>query len=94
MHINVLELLAIELALQSFEKEVIDKHVQLAYDKSCAVSYLKHMDGSHSQACNEIAQRIWIWCQKRNVHLTITYLPGKLDAEADEQSRKFNDQTE
>ena len=31
---------------------------------------------------------------KRNVHLTITYLPGKLNAEADEQSRKFNCQKE
>ena len=29
-----------------------------------------------------------------NVHLSITYLPGKLNAEADEQSKKFNEQTE
>ena len=49
---------------------------------------------NHSQACSETAQRIWIWFQERKVHLTITYLPGKLTAEADEQSRKFSDQTE
>lgn len=67
---------------------------KLVFDNTCAVSYIKHMGRSHSQACNEIAQKIWIWCQERNVHLTITYLPGKLNTDADEQLRKFNEQTE
>ena len=44
----------------------------------------------HSQACSEIGfgaqNEIYTWL--------ITYLPGKLNAEADEQSRKFSDQTE
>jgi len=94
LHINVLELLAIENGLKSFEDEIAGKHVKVMTDNTCAVSYIKDMGGSKSVECNEVANRIWKWCKQRNVWLTVTYIPGKLNSEADEMSRKFNDRTE
>ena len=44
--------------------------------------------------CNEIAKRIWLWCIRRKIFLSITFLPGILNSEADEKSRIFNDRTE
>ena len=75
MHINARELLAIELRLHSFEKDVIAKHVKLTCNNICAVACIKHIGGFESKVCDELAQRILIWCQERYVHLTITYIP-------------------
>ena len=59
LHIsNVLELLAVEYGLKSVHKEVCGQHVKVLSDNTCAVSYLKHMGGSHSDACNSVAKRV------------------------------------
>lgn len=94
LHINALELKAIENALKSFEHEVTGKHVKILTDNTCSVSYIRDMGGSRSIVCNIIAKRIWQWCINRNIWLSITYLPGILNVTADEKSRQFNDRTE
>lgn len=94
LHINVLELKAIELALKSFAKQVINKHVKVLSDNTTTVQYLRHMGGSGSASCDEVAHRIWIWCKENGVWLTVAHIPGKLNSEADQKSRKFNDRTE
>ena len=94
LHINVLELLAIEYGLKSFKDEVKGKHVKVLTDNTCAVAYIKNMGGSHSEQCNSVARKIWIWCKENNVWLTVAHIPGILNKEADLKSRKFNDDTE
>lgn len=93
-HINVLELLAIEFALKSFQEKVKNKHVKILTDNVCAVAYVRNMGGSHSQECNEVAKRIWQWCKLNDVWITIAHIPGKLNVQADTLSRKFHDNTE
>ena len=93
LHINILELKAIENALQSFEDKITGKHVKIFSDNSVAVCYIREMGGK-TLDCNEIAKRIWLWCISRNIFLSITFLPGILNSEADEKSRIFNDRTE
>lgn len=93
-HINVLELIAIEYAMKSFEKVISGKHVKVLTDNTCAVTYIKNMGGSHSTNCNTVANRIWKWCQDKNVWITIAHIPGKCNGQADQKSRKFNDNTE
>ena len=39
---NVLELLAIEYAIKSFQKEASGKHVKILTDNTCARSYIKY----------------------------------------------------
>ena len=94
MHINALELLAIEFGLKSFAKLVQNKHVKILCDNTCAVTYIRNMGGSHSDICNDIAHRIWVWCQTYQIDITITHIAGVKNIKADEQSRKFNDATE
>ena len=93
-HINVLELVAIEYGLKSFEEETTGKHVRVLTDNTCAMTYITNMGGSKSDECNIVANRIWQWCKTRNIWLSATHIPGKLNIEADRQSRLFNDRTE
>lgn len=93
-HINVQELMAVELGLKSFKQKISGKHVRVRTDNTCALSYLKNMGGSHSLDMNEIAKRIWLWCKRHNVWLTVEHIPGKLNTKADFKSRVFNDRTE
>ena len=93
-HINVLELLAVEYGLKSFESMLQGKHVKVLSDNTCTVAYLKHMGGSHSPECNAVAKRIWLWVKNRDIWLTVSHIPGKENDEADMKSRQFNDRTE
>ena len=93
-HINVLELLAVEYGLKSFQSVLYGKHVKVLSDNQCAVTYLKNMGGSHSQVCNAVANWVWKWCKKNKVWLTVSYIPGKQNIQADLWSRKFKDDTE
>ena len=94
MHINALELLAIQFALKSFLKVIANKQVHILCDNTCAVTYIRNKGGSKSEVCNDIAHSIWVWCQSNDIDLTISHLPGAKNVQADEKSRKFNDATE
>ncbi len=52
------------------------------------------MEGTHSKVCNDIDRQIILWCKARNVWLSTSHIPGKLNMEADQASREFNDDTE
>ena len=41
-----------------------------------------------------IARDIWFWCLERKIHLSVAHAPGVDNTEADEESRKVNDDTE
>lgn len=94
MHINALELKAIENGLKSFEDVLTGKHVKIFTDNTCALSFIRDMGGSKSVVCNDIANRIWKWCIARNIDITISFIAGKINFEADRASRVFNDRTE
>ena len=41
-----------------------------------------------------VAKEIWIFCEKRNIYVVATHIPGVLNVEADKLSREFNEYTE
>ena len=94
LHINTLELKAIYLGLQALCSTKSDIHIKVLSDNQTAVAYIKNMGGTHSDPCNDIARQIILWCKDRNVWLSISHIPGKLNTEADQASREFNDDTE
>ena len=94
LHINVLEMLAIEYALKAFENQICSKHVKIQSDNQCAVSYIRNMGGSKSMICNDISFNIWSWCRARNIWITITHIAGVQNRKADLESRRFLDRTE
>jgi len=93
-HINVLEIRAIYLGLKALCRHLKNTHIQVFSDNTTAVAYVKHMGGSHSEQCNDEAREIWLWCIENNIWLTIAHIPGRLNIEADAESRIFSDQTE
>jgi len=93
-HINILELLAIKKGIQSFCQKEKDSHIKVMSDNATAISYIKNMGGTKSTLCNKVAKDIWLWCKSRNIWITIAFVPGKHNIEADKASRKFKENTE
>lgn len=93
-HINILELIAIKKGVKSFCQTERDLHIKVMSDNATAVSYIKNLGGTKSVLCNKIAKDIWLWCKARNIWITIAFIPGKLNTEADKASRKFKENTE
>ena len=95
-HINVLEMLAIFYALKAFDRQtkLDDKHIRISCDNTTAVAYLNNMGGSKSPACNKVAKDIWFWCMSRNIWISVVHLAGRLNTDADRESRHFNDDIE
>ena len=92
--INYLELLAAFYGLQSFCANKSNIHVRLKIDNTTAVAYINHMGGSKSFRCNFLVKQMWEWCITRNIWISAAHIPGRDNTIADQQSRKFNDQTE
>ena len=94
-HINVLELKAAFLGLQSFRNILKNRHVLIQMDNTTSVAFVRNMGVTHSSKCNSIAINIWEWCQQNNIWLSATHVPGIENIEADRESRNFvNNNTE
>ena len=93
-HINYLEMLAVILALQSFEKDVAGKHVKILVDNMTTVNILNNMGTSHSRDLNNLSFCIWQWCIDRNIWVTVAHIPGKTNIVADRESRAKQYSTE
>ena len=88
LHINVKEMIAILFALKTFSKNLENKHICVYCDNTTAIGIINKMGSCKSTTCNNICQEIWSVCQTYNIWLTCTYIPGKENIEADEESRK------
>ena len=87
-HINTRELLAVYYALLSFKKYCENKHVRILCDNMAAVSMISKMGTSKNIKCNEITRSLWSFCEKNNIWVTATYIPGTSNVVADTESRK------
>ena len=92
-HINILELKACQFALKAFCKNSNNIHVQVFMDNTTSCSYITKF-GGRSEELNTIARDIWFWCLERTIHLSVAHVPGVDNNEADQESRKVNDDTE
>ena len=92
-HINQKELLAVLYSLQNLCLNVHDTTVKILTDNTTTLSYINNMGGKFS-GCNEIARKIWMWASQRRIWLVCSYIPGKLNVEADRLSRVLNETTE
>lgn len=94
MHINVLELKAILFGLQSLCDKLHNTHLKILSDNTTAVQCINNMGSCKSVECDQITKTIWDWGINRNVWLTSAHIPGRLNREADEESRKTELRTE
>lgn len=93
LHINALEMKAILFGLKSLV-HYHDFHLQILSDNTTAVHIVNKMGSSHSETCNSIAYDIWEFAISKNIWISASHIPGKLNVEADEESRKHETQTE
>ena len=63
-------------------------------DSSATIAHIKNKGSIKSKKCNEIAKEICLWCFKNNSFISAARIPGKHNIEADEFSRKINNNTE
>lgn len=94
-HINILELKAIQIAILTFSKwfpEVKAIHIQT--DNIVALSYLIKMGGTKNQDLTLLSKEIWEYLMREGITITAEHLPGKLNIEADTQSRSVRDSSE
>lgn len=89
-HINYLEILAAWFTLKCFSTRLQKKHVRMLIDNTTAVSCINNMGTSHSEPCNEVTNKMWIWCMKHEIWISAAHIPGKMNVVADFESRQVN----
>ena len=70
------------------------KHVRVVSDSSIAIACINNKGGIKSKKRNKIAKETWLWYFKNNSFISAAHIPGKHNAEVDQFSRTFNDNTE
>ena len=93
-HINILELLAVKLAIQTFTKYRDVKAIHLQVDNIVALTYLMKMGGTQNLKMVELAKEIWEYLLKWGITITAEYLPSELNLTADWESRNILDSSE
>lgn len=93
LHINILELKAVENALQTFVKKS-NSVILLRVDNTTAISYINKYGGCRNRELHKIAKRIWQWCEARNVMIKASYISSKDNFVADRESRIKDYQTD
>jgi hypothetical protein len=84
----VLELKAIVPGVESLVA-LKGKQIDVCTDNLSALAYVKKLDGTRSEHCNDYARQIWQWAEDRDIWINIAYIPGKQNSPADEMSRTF-----
>ena len=87
LHINVLELMAVSLALQSFKDQCQNQTVLVATDNSTVVAYINKQGGTHSAEMCALLWKIITWCHHYQITLKARHIPWCLNGMADLLSR-------
>ena len=82
-HINALELLARNLAIQTFSKTLKQKASHLQVGNMEALTYLLKMEGAQNLKLVQLAKEIWDHLLQYAFTITAEYLPSKLNVTAD-----------
>lgn len=93
-HINYLELKAIYFGLQCFAKDLSDCEILLRCDNTTAISYINRFGGIQYKHLNNLARKIWKFCEQRRLFIFASYIASKDNYLADKESRKNCEQTE
>ena len=87
-HINLLEMKALFLALQSFQEMVTGHHVTAMCDNSTVVAYINRQDRTVSDSLCSLTRQLLQWAESFDVQLEARYLPGQSNVLADLLSRR------
>uniref|UniRef100_A0AC35F6U8 Reverse transcriptase domain-containing protein n=1 Tax=Panagrolaimus sp. PS1159 TaxID=55785 RepID=A0AC35F6U8_9BILA len=94
LHINALELKAIQLSLKTAFKTAENVGVRVESDNTTAIAFINRRGGTRSRLLNSIATEIWQWALSKNIYLKATHIAGVKNIEADQESRSFKECSE
>ena len=86
-HINMLELQAVLLSLQSFLPLLRHRTVLVRTDNVTVAAYINRQGGTHSTRLNALATQLWKWCRLQGITPVASYIPGQENLVADFLSR-------
>lgn len=87
-HINVLELMAVRLALSHFLPVLQDRHVMVRSDSTMVVHHINHSGGTRSPRLVFMTHQLLSWAAPRILSLRAMHIPGTRNAVADFLSRQ------
>ena len=92
--INFLELKAAFFGLKCFADKLKHCNILLRLDSKVAISYINRMGGIKIKRLNEIAGKIWKFCEDRDLWIFASYIRSKENCAADQESRRLEMETE
>lgn len=87
LHINLLELKAVEEALRQWEDVVKGCLVLVRSDNTTTVQYLNRQGGTRSPSLAMSTFRLLMWCRERQITVRAEHIPGRLNLVPDALSR-------
>ena len=94
LHINVLELKAVLFGLKSLCSHLRQTHIKVLSDNATAVCAINSAVSCKSLLCDQEVRTIWSWAIERDIFIIAAHIPGILNIEADQESRKSELRTE
>ena len=87
LHINMLEMMAIRLALKQAKTFIHHSCIMISTDNTTVVSYINKQGGTHSpNLCVEV-WKILSWCLEHDIVIRVRHIPGKFNILANRLSR-------
>jgi len=93
-HINVLELIAAYYGVKCYASQFKKTQLLLRIDNTTAISYINRMGGIQFPKYNQLARKIWQFCEKRELWVFASYIASKANIIADRESRSTKYHTE
>ncbi|XDV17738.1 hypothetical protein PO909_023557 [Leuciscus waleckii] len=87
LHINCLEMLAVDNALTRFCPQIRGHHVLVRSDNMSVVVYINHQGGIRSRTLHRLTERLLVWAQHNLRSLRAAHMPGHLNVGPDRLSR-------
>ena len=88
-HINVLELMAVFLALKAFCPSLRGSVVRILTDNTACMYYIRKQGGTMSRRLSHLAQELWLWAIENDISLVAFHLAGLDNCLADRLSSVF-----
>ena len=87
LHINELELRAVDLALREMSASLPSGHIRVRSDNATVIAYINHQGGTVSHSLSVLAESVLIWAHERDISLSAVHVQGKANILADLLSR-------
>ena len=87
IHINMLEMMAIRLALKQAVTFIHHSCIMISTDNTTVVSYINKQGSTHSPNLYVEVWEILNWCLEHDIVIRVRHIPGKFNILADRLSR-------